>query len=330
MAGGAKTTTTTTKPWDIQVPYLKGGFEQAKSIYNANEGLGPAYYDKPSLAGFTPLERQSQSGMAKYLRGPRPAAMQAGAEDALLTGMKGQIDPNAYAPMVNALQQQVTSNLKGNILPGIRESLVRYQPGGSSRGDLVQNKAISNAVTSGMTTPLAQMYTDAYGRAKDRGVQWGQQYPGIMAAPLSGAAALGEVGAQQRAMQQEGINRDMAKYQYEATAPQQSLANYMSMISGNYGGTTRQTVPGQGIMGTLGSLASIIGPGGLGLFGSDVRIKENITSDGTTHKGHGVYDFNYKGDDTRYKGVMAQEVEETHPNAVVEIDGIKHVAYGAL
>ena len=330
MSGGSKTSVTTTKPWDIQVPYLKGGFKQAQKIYDANKGLGPEYYDKPSLAGFTDLEKQSQTGVANYLRGPRPAAMQAGAEDALLRGMKGQVDTSAYAPMVNALQQQVTSNLTGKILPGIRESLVRYQPGGSTRGDLVQNKAISGAVTSGMTAPLAQMYTDAYGKAKDRSTEWGRQYPGIMDAPLSGAAALGEVGAQQRAMQQEKINRDMAKYQYEATAPQQTLANYMSMISGNYGGTTSQTVPGQGIMGTLGSLASIVGPGGLGLFGSDIRIKENIVPDGTIYNGHNVYHFNYINDDVRRRGVMAQEVEQTNPDAVVEIDGIKYVNYEAL
>jgi hypothetical protein len=174
------------------------------------------------------------------------------------------------------------------------------------------------------------MYTDAYGKAKDRSTEWGRQYPGIMDAPLSGAAALGEVGAQQRAMQQEAINRDMAKYQYEATAPQQTLANYMSMISGNYGGTTSQTVPGQGIMGTLGSLASIVGPGGLGLFGSDIRIKENIVPDGTIYNGHNVYHFNYINDDVRRRGVMAQEVEQTNPDAVVEIDGIKYVNYEAL
>jgi len=104
----------------------------------------------------------------------------------------------------------------------------------------------------------------------------------------------------------------------------------MASISGDYGGVKTQTTPGQGIMGTLGGIASIIGPGGLGLFGSDIRIKENIVPDGTTYNGHNVYHFNYINDDVRRRGVMAQEVELTNPDAVVEIDGIKHVYYEAL
>ena len=67
-----------------------------------------------------------------------------------------------------------------------------------------------------------------------------------------------------------------------------------------------------------------------GWLGSDIRIKENIVSEGTTYKGHNVYHFNYIGDDVRRRGVMAQEVEQTRPDAVREVDGIKHVNYGAL
>jgi len=101
----------------------------------------------------------------------------------------------------------------------------------------------------------------------------------------------------------------------------------MASISGDYGGVRTQTTPGGGIMGTLGSIASIVGP----FMGpSDIRIKENIVRDGTTHNGHNVYHFNFIGDDVRRRGVMAQEVEQTRPDAVVEINGIKHVDYGAL
>ena len=155
------------------------------------------------------------------------------------------------------------------------------------------------------------------------------QYPGMMAAPLSMYGAMGDVGAQRRAMSQSAMDSDMARYQYESTKPQQALQNYMASISGDYGGVKTQTTPGQGIMGTLGSLASMAGSLGWAPF-SDVRIKENITSDGTKYKGHNVYDYNYVGDDVRYKGVMAQEVEQTNPDAVGEVKGIKYVNYGAL
>jgi len=64
-----------------------------------------------------------------------------------------------------------------------------------------------------------------------------------------------------------------------------------------------------------------------GYLASDRRIKENIESVGKLDNGLTVYKFNYIGDDTVHIGLMAQEVEEVNPDAVIEIDGIKHVYY---
>jgi len=321
MAGGG-TQVTKTEPWDAQKDYLKAGFGRAQELYNRNP-MGPSYYQGSTLAGFDPAQQAQQRMTMNYAMGARPQAMQRGAESSLVQGLSGQIDPNAYNPMAAALGQKVQSQLTGNILPGIRESLVRYQPGGSSRGDIVQNKAIANAVTSGMTMPLAEMYTNAYNQAQNRAVQSGQMYPSIMSAPLGMAEAVGQVGEARQDMTQQGINRAMMRDQYQKNAPQQALANYMNMIGGNYGGTTTQTSPSDP-MGTLLGLGQLVS-----MFPSDVRIKENIVPDGTW-KGHNVYHFNYVWDDVRRRGVMAQEVEQTRPDAVIEIDGIKHVNYGAL
>ena len=256
MSGGG-TTTTKTEPWEEQKPYLEAGFGRAQDLYNLNP-MGPSYYQGPTLAGFDPAQQAQQRMTMNYAMGNRPQDMQRGAEASLMQGLSGRIDPNAYDPMVAALGQKVQGQLQGNILPGIRESLVRYQPGGSSRGDLVQNKAIANAVTSGMTMPMAEMYTNAYNQAQNRAVQSGQMYPSIMSAPLGMAEAVGEVGAARRGMTQEGINRAMARDQYSKNAPQMALANYMNMIGGNYGGTTTQTAPGGGIGGIIGSILPLM------------------------------------------------------------------------
>jgi len=321
MSGGTKVQTTTSEPWAEQIPYLTQGFGQAKDIYN--QGV-PAYYPGETVAGFDPAQKAAQQATLGYAMGPRVAAQQMGAEQSLLQGLSGQIDPNAFNPMANALTQQVMGNLKGNILPGLRQQTTTYQPGGGSRGNLVQNKAIANAVTSGLTKPMADLYTNAYNQAQQRAVQSGQLYPSIMGAPMAMYGAMGDVGAQRQGMRQQQMGADMARYQYDAAAPEQALANYMNMISGNYGGTVTKTTPGQSPLGSIASLASaFMGP-------SDMRIKENIVSDGTTYNGHNVYHFNFIGDDVRRRGVMAQEVEQTRPDAVVEIDGIKHVNYGAL
>jgi hypothetical protein len=191
---------------------------------------------------------------------------------------------------------------------------------------LEQNKAVTNAVTQGMTKPLADMYTNAYTQAQNRALQSGQLYPSIMAAPLNMYGAMGDVGAQRRAMTQSTIDRDMDRYQYQATAPQQQLANYMKMVTGNYGGTTTQTSPGPS---GLDQAAKVVGIMGTIAGMSDARMKENIEFDGTW-KGHNVYTYNFKGSNTRSRGVMAQEIEITRPDAVMEIEGIKHVNYGVL
>ena len=84
----------------------------------------------------------------------------------------------------------------------------------------------------------------------------------------------------------------------------------------------------QGLMGMGGMALGGMAAGGTGLFApSDIRVKENIELVGQLDNGLNVYKFNYIGFDTPIIGVMAQEVEKVHPDAVVEIDGIKHVNY---
>ena len=322
MSGGSKVTTQSSEPWDAQKDYLTAGFKQAGDIYSK----GPAdYYSGPTLAGFTPSEAAAQKGIAGYVTGPRAAGQQSYAEGALTRGLSGQIDLSKFNPMMESLGSQMKSQLTGKVLPGIRQSMVQYQPGGSSRGDLVQSQAIS-AANQQMLNKAAEMYGGAYQGAQDRATQWGGMYPSIMNAPLAAYGALGQVGEQQRGMQQEAINRDMAKYQYDASKPQSQLANYMSMISGDYGGTTTQVAPGPSGMEQMASMASIIGALGM----SDVRVKRNIVPEGTSWKGLDVYTYNYLGQSTRRRGVMAQDVEKIYPDAVSELGGVKHVDYGAI
>ena len=351
MAGGTKEVVKETEPWKAQRGYLEKGFGQAEQLYN--RGL-PAYYPGETTAGFDPATRAAQTEALGYTMGPRTAAMQAGAENALLGAMAGQT-PFSGAQMTdllagdvrtgtgtpyNAMEEALTSgvigNLQGNVLPGIRESLTRYQPGGSSRGDLVQNKAIADAVSKGMTMPMAQMYSDAYSQAQGQrfpaaAMQLGQReagmrgYPSIMGAPLGMYGAAADIGTQRQAESQRTLDAAMGRYDYDANKDYNALNQYMNTIAGNYGGTTTQTSPGGGgFMNMIGQLGSAA------IMASDVRVKENIEKDGSTLKGYPVYRYNYVGDPTPRRGVMAQDVEKHNPAAVGEFGGVKHVNYGAL
>ena len=64
---------------------------------------------------------------------------------------------------------------------------------------------------------------------------------------------------------------------------------------------------------------------------SDIRVKDNIKQTGVSLQGHKIYEFNYKGNSTRYRGVMAQDVVKTHPMAVdILDDGLLAVNYGLI
>lgn len=70
---------------------------------------------------------------------------------------------------------------------------------------------------------------------------------------------------------------------------------------------------------------------GYGPTFSDISVKENIEHIGNDDAtGLPIYDFNYKGDKTRYRGVMAHDVEKVMPKAVSIINGKKAVDYNML
>ena len=273
MSGGFTTGITQEGPWKAQEDYLKRGFARAESAYKG----GPApYFPGKTLAGFDPAQEAAQAATLGYAQGPRPAAQQELAERQMgrtyqtaTDLMGGRVDTGAgtpYGDMASAYKDQVISQLTdptSGVLPGIRSGLVNYQPGGSTRGNVLQQQAIADAVTKGMSMPLAQMYGQAYQQAQGQrlpaaqvGLAGIQQYPSLMAAPMAMYGAMGDVGAQRRAMAQESINQAMQKYEYGATAPQTALQNYMAGISGEYGGTQAARPSALQSAGQLGALMS--------------------------------------------------------------------------
>jgi hypothetical protein len=89
--------------------------------------------------------------------------------------------------------------------------------------------------------------------------------------------------------------------------------------------------------GLFGLGASVLGGGagsfgaqlGNSIFSSDRRLKSNIERVGTHPLGIGIYEYDIF--DRRERGVMAQEVEQVMPSAVIEHpSGFKMVNYGLL
>ena len=267
-----QTATSQQGPWLPQQDHIKYGWGAAKNLFDV--GM-PGYYPGATVAGFDPSQTWAQQESLKYLGGPGVQGMMGGAQDALgrslggYTGfspqqqsdlLAGNVNTGAGSPfgqMTEALTQGVQKNLGENILPGIRSGMMRSgQMGGGSRGDLVQNRAISDAVTQGLTMPMAQMYGQAYNQAQGMRMpaaqqmigqqQFGQRQAGqTMAQPLQMYGAINAVGGARRNMTQALIDADRARYEYESMSPYQNLDRYQGATSGSWGGQGSASYPKQ-------------------------------------------------------------------------------------
>ena len=213
--------------------------------------------------------------------------------------LSGDVDYTSgpFGGMASAYREQAEDEMN-KALANVRGKQVLYQPGGGSRGDIFAAQATEQAQKD-LNRNLASLYGGAYTKAQEGRVpaaqlgmqaqQYGMglgpegaaatqgflgQYPSVMGAPLGMAGAVGDVGAQRRAMTQAGIDEQMARHQYEATLQQNALQNYMAAISGEWGGTTTATAPGQSPAGALigGLIGNAILPGYGALAGAGMGM----------------------------------------------------------
>ncbi len=113
--------------------------------------------------------------------------------------------------------------------------------------------------------------------------------------------------------------------QQAATALNASGTNYADQASNTYGSIANAQVESNAAKAAQPSMFDTLLSGGMQLAGatyggggwsfSDKRIKENIEYIGMEN-GHKIYEFDYKDGSGRYRGVMAQDVKETDPDAV--------------
>lgn len=122
--------------------------------------------------------------------------------------------------------------------------------------------------------------------------------------------------------QLEGAN-DLFRRQNDAAY--QHVANTMGLF-----GNAQQTGAIQPEQRPFANLLGM-GAGLAGLLFSDENLKEDIHEVGETNDGQPVFSFKYKDDptETTHLGLMAQEVQKDHPEAVHEVGGFLAVDYGS-
>lgn len=336
--GGNQTVTQQSAPPAYLMPYLNQADTAAQGIYN--NGPPPLYPNQT----YAPINSTQQQGLNQTLaygtQGANPATT-AGI-NTLTDAANSNPDPSQNPYIMNLINQQ---GLNANqIVAGNFNSGGRYGSG-------AQAAAAGTAVTNAQLPTLAAQYnTDMSNKLNSAAL-----LPGLANTQnqqqISQAQAVGTVGDAYQSQDQNAINEAIQRYQYaNGGGAQQSLQTYINDLaatpnSGSSSTSTKQAptlgIGGQigsitsglgalgGLSGTLGSgLTSLLGATGeaggtmstiaslMSMF-SDERLKKNIEYVGKEN-GHNVYEFEYKnGSGQRYRGVMAQEVIKTHPEAVI-------------
>lgn len=155
-----------------------------------------------------------------------------------------------------------------------------------------------------------------------------QALQGLQNQQLGVAGAVNQVGQQQTAQSQADLTAKYNQWLMAQQYPFQTAALMNSTLGAGsqaLGGTTTKVEekPDNSGWALAGNLLGT----GLSLF-SDRRLKEDIEEVGELRDGTPVYSYRYKGDPRFQIGLMAQDVEEDTPEAVVtHPSGFKMVDY---
>ena len=231
-------------------------------------------------------------------------------------------------------QAQEASAAAARAFGTARDSTARYQAArgvnpasGAARGAGLQTQLQEAAMRAqGMTGARNQAQQLGYARQLDA-AGLGRGLAGASTAAYSGAVGAGTQAS--NVAQSAGAN-----YQAGLAGAGQTYGNMASSQASVYAAGLNA----QGEMfGSIVGAAGTLGSGYMGMLGaknSDMRLKENVSEIGKDpYTGLNLYHFSYINDpdSTMYEGVMAQEVLNFMPEAVVlNEDGYYAVNYSML
>ena len=253
--GGSNTQTTKSEPWEVQQPYIKDIYNQAQSQY---QGGPMEFYPNQTYANATDtqlqaeqLQRQAALGASSTLSG------------SLLPAFQQQLQNPSQIFSDPMFQQSLTAGLRP-IQEGMQTGLQQARRDATGAGQLGGGRQAileSNVMKDYLTKSsdvASKMYGDIYGDiARNQAVTLGlaPQIMGSLAAP---SQLLGQVGNIEQARQQQAIDDQRARFEFEQQAPGAALGQYANLAAGSIiPGTTTQTGGGQSggnqLMGLIGA-----------------------------------------------------------------------------
>ena len=294
--------------YDRAAPMLEGIARQQMAAQNEQMGQARDYYNYQRDT-YRPLERSIVADAQRFNTEAYrdQLAGQAAADAGRAFGISQQQNQRAMASM------------------GVNPNSGRFAAQQNASG-LQQAAMRANAMT-GARTQATQM---GYARQLDA-AGLGRGLAGASLGAYGGASSAGSMAGQNAQSAGQNYMGNMAIGSGTIAAGQNMQIQGLSNVLNNQTSTyinTQDSFLGD-IGGALGGAASIYTAFG----GSDRRIKENIELVGVDEVTElNLYEFNYKGDETRrFRGVMADEVMITHPEAVYDTElGFMAVKYDLL
>jgi hypothetical protein len=246
----------------------------------------------------------------------------------------GPISGKAISNYMNPYQQDVIDSTMANLQHGydlqsqnLKGNAIAQGALGGSRAKIAQAEL---ARGQGQTTAqtLAGLNQSNYNQALSAA-------QGDASRSLAAGAQTGNLAQMQQQLGLQGTQALLSAGNQQQQLPLQTLqwlANLQTGVGSQMGGTTSGTSTGT----TTGTSKTTEQPGmgqmigaGLGALAmfSDERMKEDIEPVGKSFDGQTIYKFRYKGDPKAQIGLLAQDVERHHPEAVGSVGGLKTVNY---
>jgi len=260
MSKSADTETVNADPWDVAVPYMEGGFKEAKNLYNK---YTPQYYSGQTQAGFSPDQLTAQQGIRDFATQGAPSIMNP-ALSAYQQGTSANMLDVANNPYVNNMAQAAADRAMGALTPqmaNIRGGAIMSGGYGGGRQGIAEGNALAGAADSA-NQAAAQVYSQAYGQGLGHQSNTLGQTGSLMSAGFQPYGALGMSGGQQQGREQKLIQDAMAQQQFMQNQPYDKLAKYQQGITGfsplvGNAGQAVSTTPGASALQNAGTMAQM-------------------------------------------------------------------------
>lgn len=236
---------------------------------------GPQYYGGQTYAGVNPTQIAARQGATNYATGVgREFVDTVRTNDAYWMNPDNIFNPSnipGFSRAQEGVTTNVTNNLMRNVLPQVREGNIASGSLGGSRGEISEGLAIGES-NRYLADTLANMNMQAYGQGLNMSNAAAARAPQTYALGLAPEETLGIVGGQERADEQQAIDANVARFNFNEMRPLLNLQALQALTgtAGQYGGTTQtqgqttgnvggsNTMALQGL-GTILSLVSLFG-----------------------------------------------------------------------